>query len=149
MTSHVWTFCFSWRGSHTCKFSPRSVQPLQRKGFLKVKNKQTCLLNNVTDDVIKFYSCGPIYPKMTQNIFVFIGCGIIHMQLWCHNEGTYDVIINNTHSAWGVLAMFQVLIFSLVRFQRCRGPIFFRFSNMAATPRDIWHHYYLYNMRHE
>ena len=32
--------------------------------------------------------------------------------------------------------------FSLVQFQRYRGPKFFRFSDMAATPRDLWRHNY-------
>ena len=36
-----------------------------------------------------------------------------------------------------VLAMCQVSIFSFVRFKRDRGPMFFCFSNMAATPRDL------------
>ena len=38
--SHVWPFCSSWKGGHTCKVSPQSVQPLQRRRFLKVKNPQ-------------------------------------------------------------------------------------------------------------
>ena len=34
---HMWeTFRFSWRGSHTCKVSPRSVQPLQKRRILNV-----------------------------------------------------------------------------------------------------------------
>ena len=49
---------------------------------------------------------------------------------------------NHTHSPWGVLAICQVSIFSLVRFHRYRGPKFFCFSNIAATPRDLWHHNY-------
>ena len=36
VTSYLWTFCSSWIGSHTYKVSPRSVQPLQRRRFLKV-----------------------------------------------------------------------------------------------------------------
>ena len=52
MTSYVWTFCSSWTGSHTCKVSPRSVQPLQRR-FLK--KKKIWLWNHVTDDVWIFF----------------------------------------------------------------------------------------------
>ena len=36
MTSYVWTFCSSWTDGHSCKVSPQSVQPLQRRWFLKV-----------------------------------------------------------------------------------------------------------------
>ena len=42
MTSYVWNFCSSWIGGHTCKVSPRSVQPLQRRRFLKVKKNNGC-----------------------------------------------------------------------------------------------------------
>ena len=68
----------------------------------------------------------------------------------------YDVITkasmtslkNHTHSSWGVLALCQVSIFSLVWFRRYRGPKFFRFSNMAATPCDLCRDNYHYNILH-
>ena len=36
MTSYVWIFCSLWTDGHTWKVSPQSVQPLQRRRFLKV-----------------------------------------------------------------------------------------------------------------
>ena len=149
MMSYVRTFCSSRICGHTCKVSPRSVQPLQRKIFLKFFFFKTWLLNHMTDDVIIFFSVDHFIPKWHSKNFILIRCGVLHKQLWHHNEGTYDIIKKITYSPWGVLAMCQVSNFSLVRFQRYRGPKFFRFSNMAATPHDIWCHNYHWNIPHE
>ena len=89
-----------------------------------------------------FFSVDHFIPRWPSKIFILIRCSILRMQLWCHNKGTYDVIKkNHTYSPW-VLAVCQVSIFSLVQFQRYRGPKFFHFSNMAATPRELWRHNY-------
>ena len=65
----------------------------------------------------------------------------------------YDVImrapISHTHFPWGELAMYQVSKFSVVWFKRYRDPKFFHFFNIAATPRDLWHHNYHWNILHE
>ena len=151
MTSYVWTFCFSWTGGHTCKVSPRSVELFQRRSFFwRLKKTKTIWLpNHVTDDVMIFFLMDHFIPRWPSKIFILIGCGLPHMQLWRHNEGTYDAIKNETYSPWRVLAMCQVSIFSLVGFQRYRGPKVLRFSNMAAIPHDLWCHYYHYNIPHE
>ena len=77
-------------------------------------------------------------------IFIPIRCSVLHMQLWCHTEGTKDVMKKKItlipHEEYLPCAKFQ--FFSFVRFQRYRGPKFFSFSNMAATPCDLWRHNY-------
>ena len=110
MMSYMWTFCFSWIGSHMCKVLPQSVQPFQRR-FLKVskKNEKTiCLPNHMTDNIIQKKFVDHFIPRWPSKFFILISCGVLHMQLWRHNEGTYDVIKKVTHSPWGVLAVYQV-----------------------------------------
>ena len=97
MTSCVWTFCSSWLGGHTCKVSTRSVQPLQKRRFLKVflNFKTMWLPNHVTDDIIKFFflfSVDHFIPRWPSKIFMLIRCSVLHVQLWGHNEGTHDVL---------------------------------------------------------
>ena len=74
-----------------CKVSSQSVQPFQRR-FLKV----LCFLNNMAAEsrdqwrhqqmIVNHFN-----PRWPSIIFLLIGCSVPHMQLWCHNEGTYDV----------------------------------------------------------
>ena len=71
---------------------------------------------------------------MTLKNFILIGCSVLHMQLWRHNEGTYDVNTNHTHSPWGVLATCQVSIFSSVQVQRERSKMF------PFFPKWLSHH---------
>ena len=53
-----------------------------------------------------FFSVDHFIPRWPSKIFILIGCRVLHMQLWHHNEGTYDVIKKNlSHSPWGVLAI--------------------------------------------
>ena len=123
--SNVWTFCSSWIGRHMCKVLPLSVEPLLRRRFLKVFFITIWLPNHVTDGIIKFFPVDHFIPRLPSKIFILIRCSVLHIQLWRHNEGTYDIIITkHTYSSWGELAMCQVSIFSFVRFQRCRGPKF-------------------------
>ena len=85
----------------------------------------------------KFF-CWSFYPqkfsRWPSKISILIGCGVLHMQLWHHNEGTYD-IIKITHSPWGVRAMCQVSIFSLVRvLQRSKVSPFFQYGCHTTWP---------------
>ena len=54
--------------------------------------KTIWLPNHVTDDAIKKFSVDHFIPRWPSKIVTLIGCGVIHMKLWRHNEGTYDVI---------------------------------------------------------
>ena len=45
--------------------------------------------------------------------------------------------------------MYQVSIFSMEQFRRYIGSKFFLFSNMAATPCDLWCHNYHKSILHE
>ena len=89
-------------------------------------------------------------PRWPSKIFILIRRSVLHVQLWHYNEGTYDVIKNKItlilHEEYLPCAKFQFI--SLVRFQRHRGPNFFRFSNMAATTRDLWRHNFEWNILH-
>ena len=111
-----------------CKISPRSDQPFQRRFFEGFYY------------FLKPYGCRVTWPMTSSNFFVdhfiprwlsiffiLIGCSIIHMQLWYHNKGSYDVIKKITYSPWEVLCRCQVSIFSMERFRRCRGPTFLLF----------------------
>ena len=66
----------------------------------------------------------------------------------CHNEGTSDIIkkkiILIPHEEDLPCAKFQFLKWSGFR---DRGPKFFLFSNMAATPHNLWRNYQ--NILHE
>ena len=55
-----------------------------------------------------FFSVDHFIPKWPSKIFRLIGCGVLHMQLWRHNEGTYDVIkILIPHEEYLLRAKFQ------------------------------------------
>ena len=79
---------------------------------------------------------------MTLEFFILRECSVLRIQLWRHNESTYDVIKKTRLIPRGVVAVWQLSIFSLVRFQKYRDPKFFHFSNMTATPRELWRHNY-------
>ena len=65
-------------------------------------------------------------PRWSSKFFILIGCSVLHMQLWHHNEGTSDVIkILHIPHEYVLCAKFKKN--SLVWFQRYRGPKFFRF----------------------
>ena len=85
------------------------------------------LSNHVTDDVIKNFSVDHFIPRWPWKIFILTRCSILHKQFWHHNEGTYDVITSThiPHEEYLLCAKFQ--FFSLVQFQRYRGPKFFHF----------------------
>ena len=141
MMSYLWTFCSSWMGDYTCKVFPQFISPLQRR-LLKVFFFLTKRLpNNITDDVINIFSVDNFIPRGPSKIFILIRRSILHMQLWCHNEGTYDVIKKShiPHEEYLPCAKFQY--FPWCGF-RVRGSEFFSFSNMVAIPRDLWHHNY-------
>ena len=41
-------------------------------------------------------------------IFILIGCGVLHMQLWRHNKGTYDILkIHTPHEEYLLCAKYQ------------------------------------------
>ena len=52
----------------------------------------------MTDDIMNFFSVDHYIPRCPSKIFMLIGCGVLHMQLWHHNEGTYDVIKKKSDS---------------------------------------------------
>ena len=79
-------------------------------------------------------------------IFILIRCDITHMQLWRHNEGTYDKKFNLILNEYLQCAKFQFFPWCGVR---DRGLKFFHFPNIAATPRDVWRHNYDFNILHE
>ena len=139
MTSHVWSFCSSWIGSHTRKVSPQSVQPLQRRRFLKVfkKNSKTIWLpNHVTDDIINSFSVAYFIPRWSSKFFILIRCSVLHMQLWCHNEGTYDIIQNHTHSSWSTCYMpsFNFYLGAVSEIQRSKSFPFFQHGCHTTWP---------------
>ena len=135
--SYVCPFCSSWIGGHMDEVLPRSIQPFQRRFFEGLKNKTnqygcqiTWLMMSSKTFVDHFI------PRLPSNIFILIGCSVLHMQLWCHNKGTYDVIKNHSHSSW-VLAMCQVLIFFLgavSEIQRCKVFPFFQHGCHTTWP---------------
>ena len=70
------------------------------------------------------------------------------MQLWRHNEGTYDVMKITLIPYEESLLCDKFQFFRWCGF-RDRVPKFFRFSNMVATPRDLLRHNYHWNILHE
>ena len=86
---HRWgTFWSSWIGGHACKISPRSVPPFQRRFFLK-KNNGCWATWPMTSS---FFCINQFIPRWPSKIFILIGYSVLHMQLWCHTEGTDDII---------------------------------------------------------
>ena len=123
----MWTFCSSWIGGHTCKVLPWSVQPFQRRCLKVKKQKQKIWLpNHVTDDTINFFLWTNLSLDDHQKFSFWL-----YVAFYLCN---YDIIMkapmmsskNDTYSPWGILAMCQVSMFSWLRFQRYRGPKFFR-----------------------
>jgi len=47
----------------------------------------------MTDNVTKKVCVDHFIQRWPSKFFILIGCSILHMQLWCHNKGTYDVIL--------------------------------------------------------
>ena len=137
MTSYVWIFCSSWTSDHLCKVSPQSIEPLQRKRFLKVKKT-----NNMAAESHDrwrhhfFFSVDHFIPKWPSKCFKLIGCGILHMQLWCHNEGTYDIIQNHTHSSWSTCYMpsFNFFLVAVSEIQRSKVFCFFQHGCHTTWP---------------
>ena len=104
-------------GEHLCEVSPWSVQPFWRRRFLDFSGKSNM-------------AAKPL-----------IGCSVICLQLWRHNEGTCDIkeITVVPHEKYLPCAKFQ--FFSLCSFRNTGGLNIFLFSNMASTPRDLWRHH--------
>ena len=73
------------------------------------KTKTISLLNHVTDDVIKNFVYHFIL-RWHSKMFILIGCSVLHMQLWCHSEGTCDVIKITLipHEEYLLCAKFQI-----------------------------------------
>ena len=74
--------------------------------------------------------------RWTSKFFILIGKSVHCMQLWHLNEATYYIkrITLVCHGEYLTCAKFQFFPGSNFR---DRGPKFFRFFNMAATPHDI------------
>ena len=64
-----------------------------------------------------FFSVDHFIPWWPSKIFILIGCSVLHMQLWHHNKGTYDVIKITLipHEEYLLCAKFQ--FFPLCRFR--------------------------------
>ena len=84
----------------------------------------------------------PIWPS---KIFILIGCGILHMQLWCHNEGPDDVIKKPLipHEEYLPCAKFQFFLGAVSEIQRYSVyeylfpvifPKFFQYSCHSTWP---------------
>ena len=80
------------------------------------------------------FSVDHFIPRWPSKNFILIRCSVLHMQLSRHNEGIYDIIKSRSYSPLPGLAMCQIVIFSLVRFQRYRGPKF------SVFPTWLPHH---------
>ena len=86
-----------------------------------------------------FFSVEHFIPRWPSKMFILIGCGVLHMQLWRHNEGPYDVIkITSIPHKESICAKFQ--FFPLCGFRGTEVQSYSVFFNMAATPRDLWRH---------
>ena len=131
-------------GNICVKFHLNLFSHFGEEGFWRFieKQKPIWLPNHLTDDISKKIFVDHFIPRWPSKFFILIRYNVLHMQLWHHSKGTYDIIKKSliSHEEYLLCAKFQFL--SLVRFQRYRCPKFFSFSNMAATPRDLWCHNY-------
>jgi len=125
MASYVWAFCSSWIGGYTCKVSPQSVQPLQR--FLKVKNKTKHDMAAESRDrwSHQFFLLWTILTQddpQKVSYWSDVAFSIYNMS-YKIKKYIYIYCISITlipHELYLPCAKFQ--FFSLMRFQRCRGP---------------------------
>ena len=140
MTSYLRTFSSSWVGGHTCKVFTSICSAIPEKNFEGLRKKKI---------YIYIYGCQIVWPMTSffflfsvdefilvwpSKMFILIGYSVLHMQLWCYNEDTSDVILKNrTYYPCGVLAICQVSIFPLVGFQRSRPKVFLFFQHDCHT----------------
>ena len=103
--------------------------------------KTICLSKHVTYSVIIFLFHELLCNWRSRN-FKFFRCSFIRVKFSRGHHFTDDVTKIHTSSPWGVIAMCQVSIFSIVPFRRYRGLKLFGFSKMAPVSRDLWRHNY-------
>ena len=67
---------------------------LDTLGYPGLKKTKTIRLpNHMTDDIRNcFFFVDHFIQRWPSNIFILIRRSILHMQLWRHNKGTYDII---------------------------------------------------------
>ncbi len=83
-----------------------------------------------------FFFLHQFMPTWRSINFILIGWSFVLVELWRHNGGTYDIIINMFYSPWRVLYNEQCLNFfysALSEIKRCN---FFRFSQDGG--RNTW-----------
>ena len=88
-----WAISILWvLSSTTMEKALNSDASFQKRRFLKVKKIKTAiwLPNHVTNDVMKFFSVDHFIPRWPSKMFILIGCGVLHMQLWSHKKKSHS-----------------------------------------------------------
>ena len=142
MMSSVWTFCSSWIGGQTCKLHLHLFSHF-REDFWSLKKNQKIIM--VAKSPLwwrhHFFFLSTILSQLDPQFFSYWS----HVALYVCN---YDVI---KYRLFTMRSPSYVPGFNFS--PRCgfrdRGPKFFRFSSMAATPHDLWRHNYDLNIPHD
>ena len=148
----MWPINYSWTpwypqglGNMWVKFPLDISSHFGEEDFWRFSCKKTMWLpNHVTDDVINFFPPHNLARDDARK------CSCLSDKAF--DLQNFNVIkkppmtsFTKTSHSFPMGSTSQVLFhsfFSMEQFQRYRGPTFFRFSNMAVTPRDLWHHNY-------